>query len=304
MQRPTVLLVAAALAAVTAFHTTPAAEAGRRGDSLSGAAKAIRKAFKRDAKAADAAFAEVVSGLTKGLSNGSTSAEDAARGFGNALSFYAASVHKAANEASVDFAGEAVLEMSAQGDTTLPGAAAGDGGSFDTFAENMRSDLAKLRKKARKRATKFQNAFAKSDEQRGGMKVVFEDWTFARRPAPDVGGAANTLDEPLRMWGAVATRLTNGEIVVSAFGPAAPDRDNTFDVRLARGFNVRPLGDYVNDGGMDVNADGWWTFTDVVNNPYGGDTIEAGNAQIHFGVDPDDTQYSSRQEHGGIIAIP
>ena len=304
MSRRTVLLVATALAAVAALHAASPAEAGRRGDSLASAAKSIRKAFKSDVKAAEAEFAGVVSGLTKGLASGATEVDDAVRGFGNALSFYAANVHQAANEAAVDFAGEATFAMSAEGDPSLPGATAGDGGSFDTFAETMRKDMAKARAKAFKHAGQFQKAIAKSDGARGGARVILEDWTFSRQPAPDVDGASDRLPEPLRLWGAVATRLTDGRIVISAFGSADTERDNEFDVRLARGFNVRPLGSFRTDGGMDVNGNGWWTFTDVVNNPFGGDTIDEGNAVLHFGVGTDDLVKSERLEHAGVLAIP
>lgn len=303
MHRPTLFVLAAALATAALLPITEPAQAGR-GDSLAGAAKSYRKAFKRDAKEAEKEFADVVGGLTKGLNSGATSAEDAVTRFGNALSFYASKLHTAAADASLGFAGDAVQAMSSDGDPSLPGAAAGDGGSLDSFAESIRGDLAKFRAKAVKRTSKFRKAFDRADDQRGGLRVSFEDWTFTPRPAPDTGGALGLIPEPVRLWGAVAARLQDGRIFVTAFGSAAPERAGTFDVRIVRGtFQVKPIGDYIRDGGMDVNADAWWTHTGAINDPFVGDTVSEGNAQIHFGMDPagDEPQ---RLEHAGLLSIP
>ncbi len=304
MPRRTVFVLAAALATATVFNAAPPAEAGRRGDALAGAAKTFRKGFKSDAKIAEATFARVAANLAKGVAAGTTSSESAVKDFGTALAFFASSLHEAAADAAEGFAGEAVTAMSVGGDPSLPGAAAGDGGSLDVFAESIRADLAKFRAKTRKRAAKFQKALAKAGGQRRGLRVTFEDWTFTMRPAPDVGGAAKLIPEPVRLWGALATRLNDGRIIVTAFGSAAPEIDDRFDVRLARGFDVRALGDFLRSGGMDVDATGWWSFTDVINDPFGGDTVVAGNAQIHFGVDHDERGEPQRLVHGGIISIP
>jgi len=304
MFRRILLLAPLALAVVLVLNAPGPARAGRGGDALAGAANTYRKQFKSDAKEAQKTFDGVVAGLTKGLGSGATSAEDAATGFSSALAFYARTLHDAAARAFEGFAGEALLEMTSSGDESLKGAVAGDGGSYDAFAEALRSDLGKLRAKAGKRVAKLQKAMARSDEQRGGMRVVLEDWTFSPRQVPDVGGAGAPYPEPLRLWGATATRLTDGRIIVGVFGSAPRELDELFDVRLQRNFDIRPMGDFISDGGMDVDTTGWWSFTGIVNDPFGGDTIVPGNAQLSFGMTPNDVLEPTRFEHGTVLSIP
>jgi hypothetical protein len=304
MPRRLLLLVAALLVAAFAVAPPPPAHAGRRGDALASARKEFRKQFKNDAKEAARTFATAVKGITKNLGDDADGAEQAATGFGEALAFYAGQLHAAANDAAEGFAGEAVREMGAEGDPSLSGAVAGDGGSYDGFAEDLRKDLAKIRGKTLKTIARFQKAFDRSEGQRNGLRVTLEGWPFSQRLAPDTTGAPDALPAPVRLWGAVAARLTDGRIVVGVFGSADRSLDEEFDVRLARGVSVRPIGDFIRDGGMDVDLAGWWSFVDVINNPFTGDTVEEGNAALHFGVDPDDVSEPRRLEHAGILSIP
>jgi len=297
---------AIALGALALVATAPA-EAGRRGDALSASATSVRKDYVREAKTAESTFNDAVANLQRGLSRGETTAEQAATGFGAALAFYAGRLKVAGDGAADAFASDVAGAMAAAGDNDLAGGVTGDGGSADRFAESIRADLTKLRKKALKRATKFARVLAKDGGARVRMRVSFEAWTFTQRPAADADGTFPVRPEPVRLWGSVTTRLTDGNIIATVFGSAAPQLDNQFDVRL-EGQIVRGLGDLLAEGGMDVTNDGTWSFTGKVGNPFIGDGLDVGNRQIHFGVDPEDQGLGGLQprrlEHAGLISIP
>jgi len=286
--------------------STPPAEAGRRGDALAASAKSIRKGYKQDTKAAEKTFNTAVANIQKGLSQGPTSAEQAATGFGQALAFYAAELKSIGDGASDAFASEIVNKMGAAGDENLAGGVSGDGGSADKFAESIRTDLSRLRAKARKRALKFAKAMANDGGARVRMRVTFEAWPFSQRPAANASRVFTKRGEPVRLWGTVATRLTDGNVIFTVFGSAAATLDNEFDVRL-EGPLVRPLGDLLSEGGMDVSNGGTWSWTGTVGNAFV-DGVDPGNRQIHFGMDPEDGgiggDQPGRLEHAGLISIP
>jgi hypothetical protein len=302
------LAIATGFAALLLVATpTPTAEAGRRGDALAASAKSVRKDYKQDAKSAESTFNTAVGLLEKGLTRGATTADQAANGFGNALAFYASQLKIAGDTAADAFATDVVGEMADAGDDDLEGGVSGDGGSADKFAESIRSDLSKLRARARKRGLRFANTLAKHGGSRVRMRIAFEAWPFSQRPAATGGGTLAVRPEPPRLWGAVATLLTDGRVIMTVFGSADPTLDENFDVRL-EGTLVRALGTFVSEHGMDVSTDGTWSFTGEVGNPFTDGGLDQGNRQMHFGLDPVDQELGGRQptrlEHAGLISIP
>ena len=296
-----IALAAALGAAALVIAPTPRADAR---DALTSSFKSIRKDYKQDTKDATATFNTAVKNLEKGLSAGS--AENSAAAFGEALAFYTAQLKIAGDAAADAFANDVAAAMLSANDDDLKGGVSGDGGSADKFAEAIRADLQKLRAKARKRSLKFAKAIEKTGA-RVRMRVAFEAWPFQSRPAADGDGAFPVRPEAPALWGAVATRLTDGRVIISAFGSADASLDGQFDVRL-EGTLVRALGTFLSERGMDVTPDGTWSFTGEVGNPFIGDGLDEGNRQIHFGVDPFDPGLGgpqpSRLVHGGLISIP
>lgn len=292
-------------AALCVLHAAPPARAG--GDSLSVAARTARKSFKRAGKDADRTFRDAAAILQRGLASGTTSSEQAATGFGDALAFYAASLKTAADDAAAAFAADAGARMELTGDDALPGAVAGDGGSYDLVAESLAADLSRFRARAQKRVDRFRRALERDGGPRVEMRVRLETWSVSPRPVPRIGAPFTTWDEPLRLWGVALTRLPDGRVAYSVFGSAAPALDDRFDVRL-HGTLVRALGDFLADGGMDVLPDGTWRRTGTIGDPFAGDGVESGPRQVVFGVEPEDQGLAGlqpkRHEHAGAISVP
>ncbi len=282
------------------------ATADAKGDALARDVKSIRKAFKREAKESEGSFVKALSDLQKGLNAGTRTPEEAATGFGNLLAFYANSVKVLADDAATGFATSAAATMAQEGDGDLPGAVAGDGGSYDVFHANLHADLATLRTRALKRARRFTSILTRNG-QRTDMRYVLGDWEISPRPVPRLGGTFPERDEELRLWGVVFARLDDGRVLFNVFGSAPPTLDNTFDVRL-EGTIVRSLGALLSDGGMDVLGDGTWRFGGEIGDPFSGDGVDVGARQINFGVEPFDGGLAGLQParlvHAAAVSVP
>ncbi len=300
------LTIAAALAAAALALAVPPAQAARRDALTADAARALRT-FRAAARDADSGLATAMRSLSRGLDSGATTTEQAATTFGDAVAYLAEQLAAAADTAGLELSDAAVSAMDANGDDAARGTNAGDGGSYDGAVDAIRGDLARLRSKTSKRIAAFGRTLAKKGGARVALRGRLEAWTFTPQPVPRGGGAFGVRDRPLQLWGVLATRLTDGRVIATAFGTAPRSRSGDFDVRLD-GPVVRFVGTEITAGGMPVAVNGTWRATTILNDPFDGDGVAAGNHAVLFGVDPVDVGIAGRQparyEHAGAISVP
>ncbi len=295
----TLLLTTLALALASVAGPAPAVA---KGNPLSVARKQTVVDFKQTTKEAEKTFNAAVANLTKGLSKGTTDAEAAATGFGAALGFYASSLVSAADDAATEGADTLSIVMAEAGDDDLDGAQGGDGGQLDGLFADLQKELDRLRKRALKRSRKFTKTFAKKGGSFARMRVVLAAWTLDPRAVPTAGGADLVGERRLQFLGAVASRLNDSRVIVSAFGAADPTHSEQFDVRIS-GPQQLGIGEFVSDGGMPVGLDGRWLQTvDLGTGP------APGNRSVLLGTEPEDLGLAGLQPtrlvHAGTLSIP
>lgn len=277
-------------------------------DRLKPAVKTSKKSVRRAVNDAYGILDGAVDGFEKRLRQGTVTDEAAATLFGNALIQYVRTVKETADEASDAFLETAADRIDFTGDDEEPGTQAGDGGSYDALTETLRSEVARARKRAVKRTSRFVKQLAKHGGPRVAMRARFGDWTFDTTGVADGDGVIGTNLERPTLWFALATRLPDGRVVVSAAGGADAALDEQFDLRLASRTRVLAVGEFVLDGGLEVDAKNTWGVTDVLGDPQGGDGVAEGNRTLTFGREPEDDGVLGLQatlfEHAGFVSVP
>ena len=301
MLRP---LLAALLALLLAL---PGSAEAARSDPVASAAARARAAFATGLKSAEGVLASATANLQKSLVSGATTSTAAASSYGAALAYFATSVKTLADAASESMAADVSALMAEQSDPTLGGALGGDGGALDAFTDAMQSALDGARRRALGRARRFAKTL-RTAPLPARMDVVLPVWTFETRAAPIPNGPRAASPEPIRLWAAVATRIADGTVVVSASGGAPRSLTGKFDVRLLGDYIGRPLGPLLSAGGMNVTNDGTWNVTIPLNDPHLGEAVASGNYVIEFGVDPVDAGppgglQPSHHQHAAVIGI-
>jgi len=296
---PTILLTALAIGLSPGISSTPAVA---KGSPLSAARKQTVADFKQTARDAEKTFNTAVANFKKGLSKGTTDADAAATGFGNALGFYASSLVAAADDAATAGADALSTVMAEAGDDDLDAAQGGDGGHLDGLFADVQKELDRLRKRALKRSRQFMKTFGKQGGRFARMRVVLAPWTLDPRAVPTAGGPDLIGERRLQFLGGVASRLDDSRVVVSAFGAADPTHNAQFDVRIS-GTQQLGIGAFLSSGGMTVDLDGKWRHTvDLGTGP------AAGNRAVLFGTEPEDLGLAGLQPtrlvHVGTLSIP
>lgn len=301
-------LVLAVLTALLTVALVAAPEPASAADRLSPALKAAKKGMRSDVNAAYKVFDGAVDGFENRLKRGTVTDEDVSRLFGNALIQFVRVVKEAGDDRAEEFLTAAAARIEATGDAEEPGTQAGDSGSFDDLDAVLQKEIDRARKRAVKRAAKFVNAVRRADLPRVVTRVRFHDWDFRAPGAADLDGILRPTHDRPALWVAVATRLSDGRVMVSVAGAADPTDDNLFDLRMAARTRVVPIGELVGDGGLDVDAKGTFGLSVALGDPRIGDGVDEGNRVLSFGRQPEDDQVTGLRptlfEHAGYLSIP
>lgn len=301
-------LILSVLAALFTIAVLAPPEQAAAADRLAPALKVAKKGMRSDVKAAYKLFDGAVDGFEKRLKKGTVGDEEVAQLFGNALIQFVRVVKEAGDDRAEEFLDAAAARITATGDVQEPGTQAGDGGSFDALREVVQKETDRARKRAVKRARKFMGAIRRADFPRVSTRVRFHDWDSRSPGIADLNGVLRPAHDRPALWVAVATRLSDGRVMVSVAGAADPTDDNLFDLRMAARTRVVPIGELVTDGGLDVDAKGTFGLTVALGNPQVGDGVDEGSRVLNFGRQPEDDDVTGLRptliEHAGYLSIP